>query len=270
MAGDVQISDSAVGGPPHDYVVPSSADFILKAVQATFDGTGAAGSFVPVVELISDSGHLIGRGKAEASVAAGASASVSFFPFNRGTASSGSTPGTAPAQTLIDVVTLSSPGTITISSIPQTFYDLTLKMNIQATAGIGGTTADALNMRVNGDAGNHYVSEQTYVHNAAPVGGAHGPTATVAICDGVPTSSDVNSQTVAITLTFPGYCDLGTSITFQKQAIVSWYVYDGPAGSARGIYGWHFTQLSKITSIFLFGTAALNLATGSQVRVYGS
>lgn len=55
--------------------------FRLKAVNAAFDGTGAASSWMPAVVLISDSNHIIARAVSPgASVAAGASAEVSFFP----------------------------------------------------------------------------------------------------------------------------------------------------------------------------------------------
>lgn len=82
-AGDVQIHDDSAAAAPKQYVVPGSADFILKCVDATFDGTSAAGSFIPCVEIYSDSGRIVARGKAETAVAAGSSAQVSFFPFNR-------------------------------------------------------------------------------------------------------------------------------------------------------------------------------------------
>lgn len=84
---DVQIHDDSTVDAPKQYVVPSSASFLLKTVVATFDGSSAAGAFLPCVEIISDSGELVARGLA-ASVAAGSEAEVSFFPFNRAAAAS--------------------------------------------------------------------------------------------------------------------------------------------------------------------------------------
>lgn len=80
MADDVQIADTSSGDAPHDYTVPSSADFILKAAYGVFDGTLASGNFLPTLEIVSDSGHTIARSVGQ-QVTAGGSAEVSWFPF---------------------------------------------------------------------------------------------------------------------------------------------------------------------------------------------
>jgi hypothetical protein len=80
----------------------------LKAVYAEFDGSGAAGSFLPCVTLISDSGDVIGRAVDPSSpVAAGGSADVTFFPGVKGAgAAASSTPDylvlTGVGQTVLD------------------------------------------------------------------------------------------------------------------------------------------------------------------------
>lgn len=80
MADDVQIADTSSGDAPHDYTVPSSADFILKAAYGVFDGTLASGNFLPTLEIVSDSGHTVARSVGQ-QVTAGDSAEVSWFPF---------------------------------------------------------------------------------------------------------------------------------------------------------------------------------------------
>lgn len=65
---------------PADWVPPASLEIIPKTAFATFDGAGAAGAFLPCLEIISDSGHVVGQYVTEASVAAGGSVSVSWFP----------------------------------------------------------------------------------------------------------------------------------------------------------------------------------------------
>lgn len=80
MADDVQIADTSSGDAPHDYTVPSSADFILKAAYGVFDGTLASGNFLPTLEIVSDSGHTIARSVGQ-QVTAGGSAEVSWVPF---------------------------------------------------------------------------------------------------------------------------------------------------------------------------------------------
>jgi hypothetical protein len=79
---DVQIVRSARSAVPASYVLPDAADFTLKAVQASFDGSGAAGAYLPCVTILSDSGHVVARAVDQAvSVAAGGNAEVSWFPW---------------------------------------------------------------------------------------------------------------------------------------------------------------------------------------------
>lgn len=100
MAGDVQLAALATESAPLDYVVPSSAVVRLKSVHALFDGSGAAGAWLPAIELISDSGHTIALASDQGvSVAAGGSADVSWFPgvkhAQTATPSSGAAPSVA-------------------------------------------------------------------------------------------------------------------------------------------------------------------------------
>jgi len=78
---DVQILRAASGAVPSSYTLPDAAELRLKAVYAELDGSGAAGTFLPCVTLLSDSGDVIGRAVDQAvSVAAGGSADVTWFP----------------------------------------------------------------------------------------------------------------------------------------------------------------------------------------------
>jgi hypothetical protein len=82
VARDVQIR-LPDGGAPQSYGVPNATEIIPLAINATFDGTGAAGSFVPTVEIISDGGVVIARVPCQTTVAAGGSAECTFAPFLR-------------------------------------------------------------------------------------------------------------------------------------------------------------------------------------------
>src|SRR5438445_6195826 len=78
---DVQILRSTSGAVPGVYRLPDNAEFILKCVRATFDGSGAAGAYLPTVEIISDANAVIAKAADQnVSVAAGADADVSWFP----------------------------------------------------------------------------------------------------------------------------------------------------------------------------------------------
>lgn len=79
MTTDVQIIAVNAQPTPLDYVVAGAQEIVPKAVYASFDGSGAGGDFLPVLQIISDSGHIVASCPA-AKVAAGASADVTWFP----------------------------------------------------------------------------------------------------------------------------------------------------------------------------------------------
>src|SRR2546421_2306304 len=77
---DVQILRSTSGAVPGVYKLPDNAQFILKCVNADFADNGAAADWLPAVEIVSDSGHVIARAVDQAvKVTAGSDAEVSWF-----------------------------------------------------------------------------------------------------------------------------------------------------------------------------------------------
>lgn len=78
---DVQILRADSGAVPIDYKLPDAAELRLRAVYAEFAGSGSAGSWLPCVTILSDSGDVIARAvDQDVAVAAGADADVTFFP----------------------------------------------------------------------------------------------------------------------------------------------------------------------------------------------
>lgn len=63
------------------YTVPGADTIEPLAASVSYDGSGASGDFMPCLSIYSQDGHLISRTFPQASVAAGASAEVSFIPF---------------------------------------------------------------------------------------------------------------------------------------------------------------------------------------------
>lgn len=84
--GQIKLPD---GGSPVSYEVPNATEIIPKVVTAVFDGTGAAGSFVPTVEIVSDGGVVVARVPCQTTVAAGGSCECTFAPFLRASATAG-------------------------------------------------------------------------------------------------------------------------------------------------------------------------------------
>lgn len=91
---DSQFNPLGTVTAPADWTLPASLNLLLKNVYASYDGTGAAGSFQPCLQIVSDSGHTVGSYPCATTVAAGASADVTWFPVRGGT-SGGSAPAGA-------------------------------------------------------------------------------------------------------------------------------------------------------------------------------
>lgn len=78
---DVQLTQLDVAAGHSDYVVPASALVRLKSVRGEFQDNGAGADWIPAVQLISDSGHVIATSSDQGSkVTAGGDADASFFP----------------------------------------------------------------------------------------------------------------------------------------------------------------------------------------------
>lgn len=111
---ETQVLGWGTQSAPAERVTKDAERFTLLAVNATFDGTAAASSFLPCVEVISDAGEVVARCPTDSAVAAGGSAEVTFAPFLRGTASSGPAPTTILQEFLADLSgpfgTLVNPG----------------------------------------------------------------------------------------------------------------------------------------------------------------
>lgn len=89
MPGPVIIEPQNTGAAPLSYQLAPGQTLEVLAVAAEFDGTNAAGSFVPAVGFYAADGRRLARCPAPTTVAAGDSSEVSFFPFAPPASSSG-------------------------------------------------------------------------------------------------------------------------------------------------------------------------------------
>jgi hypothetical protein len=86
---DTQFSPLGTGAAPQDWTLPGSLELTLVGAQAIFDGTAAGASFLPALQIISDSGKSVGIYITDTAATAGSIAEVSFFPFSGAAASGG-------------------------------------------------------------------------------------------------------------------------------------------------------------------------------------
>lgn len=85
--GTLQILGLGTSAVPLEYNVTGNQSLDLVAVNVDYDGSSAAVSWQPVIEIVSDAGHVMARGVGP-TIAAGDSASVTFAPFLEGTSTS--------------------------------------------------------------------------------------------------------------------------------------------------------------------------------------
>lgn len=78
---ETQVLGWGTQAAPAQRVTKDNEVLTLLAVDATFDGTAAAGSWVPALQIVSDAGVEVGTFPLADSLAAGDSARITFAPF---------------------------------------------------------------------------------------------------------------------------------------------------------------------------------------------
>lgn len=154
----VQLKVPQTEAVPLSYQVPGAQLIQLQAVYGEFDGSGAAGSYLPAVEILSQDGLRMMLCPVSTQVAAGASANVTFGPFlGRG-------PGGAPAPGGASVIydyTLPIAATALDTRtdgpdaglFPAAFSVLEIWLTVRTDEQVG---ASPLGFRVNGDTSASY------------------------------------------------------------------------------------------------------------------
>jgi hypothetical protein len=83
---DVLILAAGQASVPASYTVPNAQEIAPLLVSASFDGSGAAGSFVPCLQIVSDGGVVVATIPVEDALAVGDSAFVTWSPSLTGAA----------------------------------------------------------------------------------------------------------------------------------------------------------------------------------------
>jgi len=76
---DVDIISPASSTAPKTYTLPGAQELLLKAVRATVDGTGAAASFVPALQMLDPNGNVMWTAVGGTAIAAGTAVNVTWF-----------------------------------------------------------------------------------------------------------------------------------------------------------------------------------------------
>ena len=81
---DVQIKPLGTENAPAAWTLPGNLELLVKRCFAHYDGSGAAGAFLPTLRVRDDAGRNVLEVPMDASVAAGSSVEASWAPFLRG------------------------------------------------------------------------------------------------------------------------------------------------------------------------------------------
>jgi len=79
MADDA-IVNSTVSSVPKDYTLSGTQQLLLKAVRASYDGSGAGSAWKPALQMVAPNGTVMWTATQTSTIAAGVSANVSWFP----------------------------------------------------------------------------------------------------------------------------------------------------------------------------------------------
>lgn len=169
----------------------------------------------------------------------------------------------AGALTLLSTTTLATDGTFDVQSISQAYNDLILILIARGTA---SATADTILMTLNNDTGTNYFRENAFASTTTMTVSETLSAAAVTVA-GVPAASDASALFGCLEVVLFGYA----SATWNKVGISRWFHSDGATTGLQGtaFNGFRWASTAAINRVTLGGSIAANLATGSQLRIYG-
>jgi hypothetical protein len=262
---DRQFSVGGVLAAPAAWVLPDALDIVMKTAYASYDGSGAAGAFIPCLRIISDSGHVASEIVAPTEYPAGASVDVSWFRGLAASASSGSS-GSGPAVIYDSTATASIAGFGTgAGGVPATHRDILIVTYLRTSEAIEATFDCQVNF--NGDFAGTYKDGRIHMTNTTIIGQIDSPGG-LASMSAAGNTADVGMFAPNF-LYVPNYQRVGTHVAIGLQGVTS------RAGSSTnwnlGVGVHSYTTTNPITQIDVIpnvGGGGLFVA-GSRCTIYG-
>lgn len=263
MPDDVLIRDGPVA-VPLSYTVPQSGEMLPLMVRATVDGTAAAGPFYATVQVVAPSGRVMGSA-ISSSIAAGASADVTWFP-NPIAAAAAASSGHG-LTVLYDSGSIQAAASIDTGAggIAGGHGDLIVLMLLRSAA---NALTDTALIRFNNDSAANYDSIRVQGTAATTTTATGlGATSLLETIHGNSGTTTVNYAT-ALRIDIPSY----DATTFFKVATLQAATIDAAASAndfvtVRGS-GWR--SLPAITRMAVTTNSGSNLMSGCRMVVYGA
>ena len=143
---DVSIRAAAITTAPLDYKIPGAQEIAPKSVTASLDGTSAAGTWYPCLQVLDPAGNVMFSAISTVALAVGGTADVSWFPHLASQTPSGAAAGVIIDQFLVDSKTSTETSGSAVLTAGQT-YTVTAQgtySNWNSTLEVGTPNADAI------------------------------------------------------------------------------------------------------------------------------
>lgn len=173
-------------------------------------------------------------------------------------------PAVPAALVLLSSTTLAANGTFDVQNIDQTYSDLLLVVIARGTA---NDPNDVMILRLNGDSGLNYNAIWLTGEGATAASASSQGASNIRAAQAMPAASATANRFGLYEITIGGYA----STTWHKQVITR----GGSGNDNTAAQQWSeanggvWMNTAAVTRITLQGSISPNLATGSQLRIYG-
>lgn len=177
----------------------------------------------------------------------------------------GNTGGGGGGGTILANTILGAPGTFDFQALPQGFDDLRIVAIVRGTR---ASVADTLTMTINNDTtvGHYSYRLANYTTSSALTAADGSATAYFPAHNSMPAASSAANVFGVCEVWIYGY----TSATWNKQMLQrDWGNYNGDTARAIDWAGAQWLSTAAVNRVTFAGAVTANLATGSQVRIYG-
>ena len=275
---DIALQAKATQNAPLQYTIPGNQEILLKTMRARFDGTGAAGSFVPAIILRDPFGNEVGCYDLGTTLAAGASADATFFPgVKPAIPSPANLGGTALLYDFTVTVAQASIDTNVDGALAGLFRtDLTYLEVYLTGRTTGASVIDDVSFIFNNDSGMNYV--RTFVGSAIAGSPIQGRVTAGATFAGVLPGANSNASEAGLCRLFiPNY---SATVLYKIAEFTAWGVSTVAGGGTSttfpfqiGLEAAMWKNTAAVTRIKAFCTGDIdpagNLDVGTRLSVWG-
>lgn len=263
---DAAYVDSSVQAAPKAYTLAQSQELQVKAFRAAIDGSAAASSFLPTLQLIAPSGAVMWESAPTTPVAAGGSADCSWFPGGDLETAGGSGSG-AGLTVLYDSGYLGADQASidTGAGGIAAGHSCLLIIGYFRTSNAVGN--DNLVLVLNNDASANYAISRIQASGASVAGSSFSGLSAATIAS-IPGANAPANYFGSVHGTIAAY---DNTQNFKSGSFTSEGMSTTAANSVESVYGFTYQSTAAISQLAVKSqTGGVNLKAGSRLIVYGT